>query len=257
MLQIALQKAQDYWANGWHALLVVLALVYILICVKDKSVKKTFLWYSGLFVAIFFCPLTMKIITKFIGELVYWRMFWLLPTSVIMAFAFTHWYEKVSAKWLKAVVAIVISLVVALSGAWVYTNAKFVPAPNWHKVVSAVPGVCETIQNDAAEQGFEKRPRAVVVNSLVAYIRQYDAGIRMPYGRNAHLIRAKKRRGRLYAQMQQEIPDYKKLKKLLKQLKCNYVVWRGNEESFAGFEENGFRLVGEVETYKVFFLDIE
>ena len=256
MLQIALQKSADYWANGWHALLFVLALIYILICVKDKDTKKTFWWYSGLFVAVFFCPLTIKIITKFIGELVYWRMFWLLPTRIIMAFAFTHLYEKMSEKWLKAIVAVAISLTVALSGAWVYTNIEFEAAPNWYKVAPAVPGICEEIQNDAKEQDLNP-PRAVVVNSLLSEMRQYDAGIKMIYGRNAQRGGLSKRKARVYEQMQQENPDYKELKKMLRKLDCNYVVWRGNEESFAGFEENGFRLVGEVETYKIYFLDIK
>ena len=256
MVQIALQEFKNYWANGWHALLFALALIYILICVKEKTIKKTFAWYSGLFVAIYACPITIKIITIFIGELVYWRMFWILPTSIIMAFAFTHLYEKVSTRWLKAMVILAMTLVVSLGGAFMYTNVTFTVAPNWHKVGVAVPGVCEAIRNDAKEQGLEQ-PLAVVVDSLLTEIRQYDANIKLLYGRNAQRQAASKNRMRVYKQMQKEIPNYAKLSKLLKKYNCNYLVWTGSEESFAGFEDNGFRLVGQVDRYKVFFISWE
>ena len=255
MLQIALQETKKYWANGWHLLLFALALIYIIICVKEKNTKKTFLWYSGLFAAIFICPLTAKIIIKFIGASVYWRMLWILPTSIIMAFAFTHLYEKINEKWIKTVVALAITLAVALGGAWMYTNREFVTAPNWYKVSSAVPGICEEIQNDAKEQGLE--PKAVVVNSLLTEIRQYDAGIKLLYGRNAERGSISSRRRRVYKQMQREIPWYKQFSKQLKSFNCNYVVWTGSEKSFAGFEKNGFRLVGQVEQYKIYFIDSE
>jgi len=250
MLQLALQKAKDYWASGWYVLLFALALIYILICVKEKKVKKTFGWYSSLFVAVYLFPVTSKIITSFIGQSVYWRMFWLLPTSVIMAFAFTHLYEKVSVKWHKAIVALTVALAVGIGGSWMYTNVDFEKPPNWHKVPVAVPAICEEIQSDAKEQGLE--PRAVVVNSLLSEMRQYDAGIKMIYGRNAMRGQVSKRRMSVYEQMQQEIPNYRKLTRRLKQLECNYVVWTGSEESFAGFEENGFRLVGQADRYKIY-----
>lgn len=253
MSPVALQEFKNYWADGWHALLLALALIYILICVKDKKVKKTFWWYSGLFATIFVCPLTVKAITWFIGELVYWRMFWVLPTSVIMAFAFTHLYERISAKWLRAIAVSAMVLAVTFGGAWVYTNIEFTVAPNWHKVSVAVPGICEAIQNDAQAQSL--KPRAVVVDSLLSEIRQYDAGIKMLYGRNAQRGQISKRIKRVYEQMQKEIPSYKRLKKLLRRYDCNYIVWTGSEESFAGFEEKGFRLVGQVEQYKIYFID--
>ena len=253
MLQMALQKFQDYWANSWHIFLFILALIYILIWVKDKKTKKTFWWYSALFAVVFLCPLTIKLITTFIGDLVYWRMFWLLPTSIIMAFAFTHLYETIKAKWLKVVALLVMTAMVAFGGAFMYTNINFTVATNWYKVSPAIPGICEAIQADAEEQ--ELQPRAVVVNSLLAEIRQYDAGIKLLYGRNGERGSISKEKKRVYKQMQKEIPNYTKLKKLLIKQESNYLVWTGSEDSFAGFEENGFRLVGEVERYKVYFVE--
>ena len=255
MLQLAIEKSKNYWADGWYVLLFALALIYVLICVKEKKAKKTLLWYSGLFVAVFFCPLTIKIITVFIGKSVFWRMFWILPTSVITAFAFTHLYEKINAKWIKAIAVLAMVAVIALSGAWMYSNREFRIAPNWHKVSPAVPEVCEIITSDAEQQGLQ--PKALVADSLLTEIRQYDATIGMAYGRKAQRGGGTKMAKRLYEQMQREMPQFAKLKRNLSKIDCNYVVWRGNEDSHRGFEEAGFRLVGQVEDYKIYFFDIE
>lgn len=253
IFQIVIEKYNAYWGDGRHLFLLILALLYIIVAIKKKDVENTLLAYVGIFAVVFALPITAGIIQKLIGASVYWRMFWILPTSIIIALAFTHLTEALKTKWLKPILVMVLAVLIAVTGTWIYTNERFVSAANWHKLPASVPEICELIQTDAKEQG--QMPKAVVVNSLAPSIRQYDAGIKLLYGRDAM-------RGEnpdydtqvVYYQMQQEIPDYAELDELFRKTKCNYLVWTGSEESFVGFEEQGYRLVGQVNEYKIYFI---
>ena len=60
----ALEKLKDYNGKGWHVALFVLALVFLWLGTKEKEHKKLFTGYSILFVILYFCPVTAKIIMK-------------------------------------------------------------------------------------------------------------------------------------------------------------------------------------------------
>ena len=253
--QLAIDTYKNYWGDGLHIVLLLIALVYIIFLVKDKGVKSLLVPYVIVFTIVFVFPITEMVILKALGDSVYWRMFWLLPSSIIVAFAFTHMTERVKAKWIKIGAILALAVVIAFAGTWVYNGDKFQEAPNAYKVKQVVPEVCEVISNDAAKQGIE--PKAVVVNSLVPYIRQYDAGINLLYGRNAmRRENMNEVTQHIYDQMLLDSPDYELVDELLKGMKCNYLVWRGPDESYQGFEGKGYRIAGEVEDYKIYFIDI-
>ena len=253
--QLAIDTYKAYWGEGMHVLLLAIALVYIAILVKDKTIKTLFVAYVIVFIIVFAFPLTEMIIKEAIGASVYWRMFWLVPSSVVVAFAFTHVIERVKIKWLKTGAMVMLSVVIMLTGTWMYESNKFLAAPNSYKVKAVVPEICEVISGDAREQSIE--PKAVVVNSLIPYIRQYDAGIKLLYGRNAMRgERIDEVTQHVYNQMLLDSPDYELVDELLKGMRCNYLVWRGPEESYAGFEAKGYRIAGEVEEYKIYFIEV-
>lgn len=76
----------NYNGTGMHMALFFTAVLYLLLQKKDEK-RYVFLGYTLLFFIICFFPLTAKIIIACIGKTVYWRMFWLLPTVVITAYA--------------------------------------------------------------------------------------------------------------------------------------------------------------------------
>lgn len=51
------------------------------------------------------------------------------------------------------------------------------------KLPNSVPEICEIIENDANRNDVDNI-KAIVEDSLVCYIRQYDGNIKMNYGRN-------------------------------------------------------------------------
>lgn len=85
--QIAIERAGWYIGSGWHYLLFAAALLFLILKRDDKENRKWLVGYTLLFAAVYICPLTARIIMKYcIGGFVYWRMFWILPTSVIVAY---------------------------------------------------------------------------------------------------------------------------------------------------------------------------
>ena len=86
----ALEKMEMYNGTGWHLLLFGLAILYLCACRRKKENKRLLLGYSVVFFLIYFCPVTAKIIMDYCtGESVYWRMLWLLPIPLIVAYACT------------------------------------------------------------------------------------------------------------------------------------------------------------------------
>ena len=70
---------RSYAGDGWHVVLFLPALAYILFARCDKRLKRFLAAYTVLFLFLYFCPVTAKIIMDYcIGEEVYWRMLWLL-----------------------------------------------------------------------------------------------------------------------------------------------------------------------------------
>lgn len=79
-----------YLGNGLHWV-VFLVSIFILIIYKNKRPEnKMFILYTVVWGILYAFPLTAYVIAYYlIGDNVYWRMFWLLPSTIIIAFAAT------------------------------------------------------------------------------------------------------------------------------------------------------------------------
>lgn len=252
-LKTALNMYEKYVGNGLHLFLLAGALIVLLFFRKSNKAKIVFWLYTVLFTVIYACPLTAGVIIKFfIGRSVYWRMFWALPSVLITAFAFVCVLEQLSRKWLRAVVFAVLAITIGVTGSFVLTGHNFTQASNIYKLPWEVPYVCEAISKDAKEQNVEKI-KVVVPNDLLCYIRQYDAGFYMPYGRNA--LRSSKLADNikdLLGEMNAENPDYAYLDNLLNEEGCSYLVWKGNADYDIPFGELGYQFIESVSEYRVY-----
>ena len=66
---------------------------------RKKNIKNSLQDISILFVILYFCPVTAKIIMKYcVEEQVYWRMLWLLPIPLVLAYAGVQLIQKFSKK---------------------------------------------------------------------------------------------------------------------------------------------------------------
>ena len=88
--KIAIEKLLLYIGDSWQYGLFLAALLYLLFSKEEKKTKRFFVSYTIVFLVVFFCPITAKIIMDYcIGQSVYWRMLWLLPIPLFIAVAGT------------------------------------------------------------------------------------------------------------------------------------------------------------------------
>lgn len=214
--------------------------------------------YSMVFFGIYFFPVTAKVIMEYcIGAEVYWRMFWILPLPAVVAYAFAFHLKAPLPARKKAALAAGAALVIAVTGSAVYTPQNFSRADNIYKVPQNVVELCDRIEEDAKMRGVSGK-KAVVVNELLPYVRQYDAGIQMAYGRNA--LRDKgfenKNCKKIYQLMCGAQGDFQEIKKYSKMEGCNYLVYYKDNLASEALVELGYETVAEVEGYCIYYLEV-
>lgn len=120
-----------------------------------------------------------KIIIKVIGGEVYWRMFWLVPTTIVMPIAFTELVSLVNKNVEKIIIALMICGIVIMSGKWIYTEDNFKVVSNKYKIPDCLLEVILAASNDDEEY----KKLAGPLESLV-YTRQVDGNILLASGRS-------------------------------------------------------------------------
>lgn len=248
-LLIALERTKWYIGDGWHYLLFLAVLIYMILNRKEKDNRKWLAGYSIMFGAVYICPLTARIIMKYcVGDLVYWRMFWLLPSSVIIAYGAAKICAGCKKQWGQLLAMAALTLVIVFTGQnpYVGEDVPYVKADNLQKLPTDACLVCDVI-NASLEEG--ERAVAVVPDSLNGYVRQYDASIELVYGRRSKLRKARRR---LHRQMNLENPNFRKIIRIARKQGANYLVYPANEEQSAQIEGLGFGQIGSVGGYFIY-----
>ena len=249
---------QKYCGMGAQFLLFLCAIFFLTMYGKNKKLCQVLNHYIAFILALMVFPITAIINMEYcIGEEVYWRMFWLLPISFVIALAAVTLREFGKNKSQKMGITVFALLMIALSGKCVYADGAIDKAYNVEKLPEQVIEVCNTLTEDALVNGIETK-RVVVPTELLSYVRQYDATITMPYGRNAI-------RGEGLSETRQEIYDIMKLEdkkkmdfqKLAEDLKiegCNYLVLH-KKVATPKLDDYAYYQVAQTEDYIIYRFD--
>lgn len=247
VFQITLEMFRQYIGESWHYALFAAALLYILFSREEKKTRGLFCGYVLAFAFVYLCPLTAKIIMEYcIGESVYWRMLWLLPIPLVLAYVCTKVCFRFKNMILRSLACILLAICIVVTGTCVYQPGvtPYVKASNLNKIPPEVVGICEQINADRGD-GY-----ACVTASeeLVSYIRQYDAGIGLTYGRR----RSGKRRDILYGELISGQPNFPRVVKFARSLEGNYLVYPTNDQQHQVLLEEGFLQIGQYESYRIY-----
>lgn len=183
LLTTMISSYKLFFGSGIYVALFIIAILYFIVKEKERRLKKFFLTFVCVFGVFYVLPVTAYIMIKYCGANVYWRMFWILPITTMIAYVLTKVICRQEKRWQRCVVAIGILVMLVQGGVFLY-NGNFQPRENRYKISSNVVMVCDAVNEDALVNGIEEKG-LIVANELVTQIRQYDASIRMPYGRNA------------------------------------------------------------------------
>ena len=169
------------WIIFWFLLLI--SSIYLI--VKESDVRKKIIFgvIPLVIVAGFLLPITKKLYVK-VARLesanTYYRILWIIPMYVTIAYAFTKFITSIKSSVKKHVAVGILAVVIAITGSCVYANEHVYLAENIYHLPQNVIDICDRIK-PTEDEGII---RAAFTPELVYFVRQYDPNILMPYGRD-------------------------------------------------------------------------
>ncbi|MCM1063936.1 MAG: hypothetical protein NC420_05565 [Eubacterium sp.] len=238
----------EYMGTGLVVILYLLSLIWLWVKEERKYVRILFVYVPVTLLALFFNPLFAKVVYRLAGDEIYYRILWLLPITVTIAFAAASVYGRLSDKS-RIVFALAVAAGIVMSGSYIYNNPHFQKAENLYHMPDSVVHICDAI----AVPGREVQ--AVFPLEMVQYVRQYEPTVCMPYGREVTVERWSSW-GELPAEMEKETIDLSRLAPLTKESGCYYIILSEEKEVIGDPAEYGWDVFGRMDGY-VIYRDID
>ena len=236
---------QDVSGSGMLVALYICALLFLFFKEKETYKRILFAYLPFFIIAVLLLPITYRTIATVIDEELYYRFFWMLPMTLVIAYAAVELYHSYRGKYQK-LVALGLALVVILSGDFVYDNWRYTKAENEYHVPQEVVDLCDLIHTDGREV------MALFPMELMQYVRQYDATICMPYGRNL-LVAEWEMWHPLYFKFEIYETDAAEIFAGAKNYECSYIVAEAGKLSVDAIGETGYTLIETMHGYDVFY----
>lgn len=237
---------QTYMGTGLIVIWFLLSLFYLLMTEKRKHVRILFLYVPIILLSAFFNPLLARVIYDYIGDEIYYRILWLVPITVVIAFAAVEIYGRLRGKK-KTVFALAAAALIMVSGSCIYQNPFFHKAENLYHVPQSVVDICDAIEVEGREV------KAVFPAELLQYVRQYSPVVVMPYGREILVERWNSTTGSaLYEVMESDKIDAKQLAELVREEWCAYIILPKGKEVTGDLRDYDFEVFGNVDGYVIY-----
>lgn len=237
-----------YWGNGWMQYLVALGGVCILLFGRKNATGLRLICYAVFLLALFFCPVSGRVIMRCIGKDVYWRVLWLLPVVPLIAGGFTALVDRAGKRIVRPVLCVVLAASVVICGTGMIKAGNFERVYNHQQVPDEIAVICEEINRD--RDGAEVRIAAD--DYVSSYVRVYDPALNMAYGRRGYGA-VDKNAKELYLEVNAPVPDGKKISALAARVSCTHVVMRAPDEKFlSDMRDGGYEILDTVNSYYIF-----
>ena len=155
----------------------LISIIYIFSTEKDKKIKDFFVGYSILILIIIWNPICVYFLNKFINFGAMYRIYYMLPNCITIAYALTKIVEK-NDNFIKRIVAVLgISVIIMLFGKSIFNQYTTVEVNNYYKLPDEVVQIAYLISGD---KEIENK-KAIVPYGMSSQIRQVCADIEMYY----------------------------------------------------------------------------
>ena len=233
---------QEYTGAGYLTSLYLLALIYLWVSEKNSTVRSIFVYGSGILQILFFFPL-FYYGYSLLDQGTYYRILWLLPMTITIAYAGCVLLSKYPAGSLGLGV-----LMIVLCGNYVYNSEYITVAENSYHIPDEVIEVCDMI---LPKEG-EERVTGVFPDELIHFVRQYTTSIQMVYGRDYLAPDWKYGDHPLREAMNREKIQAFRVVTLANKANCHYIILKRDKEIIGNLKNFNVELVGETENYKVY-----
>lgn len=237
-----LEIFKAYNGTGYYCILFIAALLYLWFTEEDWHIKLILVIVPSVIQVLFFLPHFYMVYNK-LDEGTYYRILWLLPMTLVIAYASC----KVIGAHTRIGVAIMV-VIFALSGTLAYTGVTMSPAENAYHLPDEVIELCDMVK---PEEGKE-RVWVAFPPMLVHYVRQYTTTIQLPFGRDSMVSAWKRIDNPLFELYMSPNMPADELSRLSSEYYCNYVIIEKEKGTVGELTDYNMTYVGETENYTVY-----
>lgn len=232
---------QKYMGTGLIMIWFAAALVFLFLTEKNRTRRILLVYYPVVMLLLYFNPLFADAFCRLVGSEIYFRVCWLLPVSVVLAYSTVllaeHFKGKMKGLFLAAVLTVIV-----LSGRPVYSNPLYSVAQNEYHVPDSVVHICDAIRYEGREV------KAAFPYEMLLYVRQYSPFVCMPYGRDMMLGDFND----LFSLIQRDRIDVKELAELMNQQGCHYAVFAEKKEILGEPQDFDLKLFDTIDGYVIY-----
>ena len=169
-----LQILVEYSGTGMLLILYAVAVGYLVYRERTPGKRLLLITLPLLILLVFLIPPVYDLYSSLDGSETYYRLLWMMPMALTIAYAGVLLFRENLSTGL-----LVLCGLIVLCGEYVYDNENILDAENRLHIPQMVLNVSDFLMN---ETGGE-RTVVAMPSALVQYVRQYNAMIVMPYGR--------------------------------------------------------------------------
>ena len=204
---------EKYMGTGLITIWFLVALCYLFLREKNRPRRILFVYSPVIVLLLFFNPLFFKIFAVAAEEEIYFRMMWLLPVSIVIAYSVVLVCQSLKGRS-RVCFAAVAAILVAVSGKLVYSSPLYSKAENVYHMPQAVVDICDAIVIPGREV------MAAFPDEFILYVRQYSPLVCMPYGRETLMTYYHE----MDALINSEEIVVEELAEMAKRYSCHYVI---------------------------------
>ena len=241
----------EYSGKCPYLILFFIALLLSYTIFSEK--RELFFYPSVCILALLFIPNIKKAIEHFfVGEGVYWRLWWLIPINLLIALVITYFIERTEGEKEKIFVITIFMIMIVFSGKIVFNTQNFTITENFYKIPNDILEISAIIEKDQKTKQ-ETDDVIVAVRDVAWQLRIYDPRLKMLYGRTPEITD-----GVNVDQIDSTINspniDWKMLHDLLAKNHTKYLILQmkqieGEKEKM---KDMGYDRIGETKTYVIF-----
>ncbi len=216
------------YPTGFYLYYTVAAVCYLFLKKKKTESTRLLAAYSVIMYALIFMPVFTLIVWRFLRNGgVYWRLLWMIPYSILIAYAAVELISAPGKNILKASAAFIITAGIVLGGTCVYRQDVF-QVPTSREKLPQITLTAVSVINENAEKTGNPYKRLCAPVDILCQVRQVDATILQSGERKLRPERldSSSPTGYYYQIMNGMIKDTKKrIAKYMRNNEMNYIVF--------------------------------
>ena len=234
-----------YYGSATFLVLAVFAGVFLML--TESGRYKKIIIPSIVLVILILNPIAYKFI---LYKLRFWRLFWMLPCTLIIALTFGELLRKCDKSWKKLVFTFVMILVIILSGRNVFDSVKISKNTNNYRLLQ------ETVDVGELMLQYEDKPKCILSGGLLTSIRLYNADIKPMYGRDVYncISNPSVIASLIFDEMERAHPNFDRILYHARRLSYSFVVTTvAKPISEETLDKYGYSMLKELDGYYVYY----